>query len=147
MATAKKDTVTVKFPTFEQIIKMDEFDGVDGASSPENIYVKVESTDGHTYFSFSADSLGKNVVLHKTEDGGYTDGENFVIDYDEVALFHKIVKIVDGVPVNEPIDIEGDFLIYDKESKVFECGCKTIDLKQADKVFRFIGGVLGYTIT
>jgi hypothetical protein len=143
----KKDTVTVRFPTFEEIIKMNEFDGVDGASSAENIYVKVESADGHTYFSFTADCLGKDVVLSKTKDGGYSDNKDFTINDDEVSLFHKVVKVIAGTPVDPPIDIEGDALTYDKSTKTFECGCKTIDLKQADEIFRFIGDVLGYTIT
>jgi hypothetical protein len=143
----KKDTVTVRFPTFEEIIKMEEFDGVDAGGTPENIYIKVQSTDGHVYFSFTADALGKSVVLTKTRDGGYSDDKEFTINEDEVRLFHKVVKVLAGTPVDPPIDIDGDSLTYDKASKVFECGCKRIDLESADEVFRFIGGILGYTIT
>lgn len=143
----KKDTVTVRFPTFEEIIKMDEFDGVEAGTTVENIYVRVESTDGNAYFSFTADCLGKDVVLNKTDIGGYSDGKEFDITEEEVSLFHKVVKIVAGTPVEAPIDIDDDLLLYDKVSKEFTCGCKRFGHKTADQAFRFVGKILGYTIT
>lgn len=147
MATAKKDTVKVKFPTFEELIKMPEFDGVEPSPRPEDICVKLSDEDLGVYFGFTADCLGSEITFDKTDDGGYTDNKFLNFDADEAQLLHKVVKIISGKPVDPPIDIDGDFLTYDKKSKTFECGCKTIDHKTADQVFRFIGGILGYTIT
>ncbi len=62
-------------------------------------------------------------------------------------MFHSVVKIIDGTPVDPPINVNGDELEYDEVDKTFTVGCKTINHDLADKIFRFVGAKLGYEIT
>lgn len=136
--------VRIKFPTIQEAVVNKNFFSCD----IENEIVFCDDEGNECALPF--ENLGKEIVALK-QFGGYIkkDGDKYTLDIpsDEVEIFHTVVKIIDGIPVDPPINVNGDDLEYDEECKTFTVGCKTIHHDLADKIFRFIGAKLGYEIT
>lgn len=138
------DFVKIKFPTKEEAITNKNFHLCD---SEEDITFCDDSGNG---CSFPFELLGEEMTARK-EFNGYVkkDGDKYVLDIptEEVEMFHSVVQIIDGAPLDPLISISGDVLKYDEENKLFSVGCKRINHDLADKIFKFIGAKLGYEIT
>lgn len=136
--------VRIKFPTKEEAITNKNFHFCD---SEEDITF---CDDSGNECSFPFELLGEEMTALK-EFNGYVkkEGEKYVLDIppDEVEMFHSVVQIIDGTPIDPPINISGDSLEYDEKNKLFSVGCKRINHDLADKIFKFIGAKLGYEIT
>lgn len=136
--------VKIKFPTLQEAVANKNFHS---CNIEEEI---VFCDDDGNECTLPFENLGKEIVALK-QFGGYIkkDGDKYIVDIpsDKVEMFHSIVQIIDGDPIDPPLNIHGDGLEYDEESKTFTVGCKTINHDLADKIFRFIGAKLGYEIT
>ena len=135
--------VKIKFPTKEAAVANKNFHS---CNIEEDI---IFCDDEGNECTFPFEILGKEVIA-STEFGGYYKKEDeYTLDIssNEIEVFHTVIKITEGLPLNPPINITGDDLEYDEDHKCFTVGCKTINHELADKIFKFIGAKLGYEIT
>lgn len=146
---AKKDTVVFQFPTLEELLSSGFFRDVEITEK----YTMLCMEDDINELRFPMSYAGKKIELCKGDNYYMVIDKKIPVDererifYEEIPLLNKLCKHVSGILFTEPINIQGDELVYNSEDEKFRCGCKIISLEKADEIFRYIGGVLGYEIT
>ena len=155
---AKKETVVLRFPLIAEILENKlavtvqvEQQAVRGKHYPVATVFGKDDEEIEIPFIY----FGRNVEFEKSDEGYDISPKNknlledIFLGYEksELEFLHNLVTVVKGSIIEEPISIQGDELEYDEISEKFTCGCKTIDLKKADKIFRYLGRILGYEIT
>lgn len=138
--------IKFKLPHVEEAIKHKFFDCLDTS--------EFRISDTETYINIPTIFLGKEVVFQKNVSINRTvypyavalNKKYLRIHNEDLELWSTFAELVEGKAAEPMISIGGDPLLYNNKTKNFTCGCKTINLNLAERIFKFLGEHLDYDI-